>query len=66
MGQATRVWHLRRFPRQLTRCSMSQPNHSNKSVTPLEQDTTMIAVIEMSQASWLVAGNRACGWNVDR
>ena len=26
---------------------MSQPNDSNKSVTPLEQDTTMIAVIEM-------------------
>lgn len=56
MGQATRVWHLRRFPRQPTRCSMSQPNDSNKSVTPLEQDTTMIAVIEMGQASWLVAG----------
>lgn len=56
MGQATRVWHLRRFPRQPTRCSMSQPNDSNKSVIPLEQDSTMIAVIEMGQASWLVAG----------
>jgi hypothetical protein len=56
MGQATRVWHLRRFPRQPKRCSMSQPNDSNKSVTPLEKDTTMIAVIEMGQASWLVAG----------
>lgn len=56
MGQATRVWHLRRFPRQPTRCSMSQPNDSNKSVIPLEQDNTMIAVIEMGQASWLVAG----------
>lgn len=56
MGQASRVWHLRRFPRQLTRCSMSQPNDSNKSVIPLEQDNTMIAVIEMGQASWLVAG----------
>jgi transposase len=56
MGQAARVWHLRRFPRQPTRCSMSQPNDSNKSVTPLEQDTTMIAVIDMGQASWLVAG----------
>ena len=38
MGQASRVWHLRRFPRQPTRCSMSQPNDSNKSVIPLEQD----------------------------
>lgn len=56
MGQATRVWHLRRFPRQPTRCSMSQPNDSKKSATPLEQDNTMIAVIEMGQASWLVAG----------
>ena len=56
MGQASRVWHLRRFPRQPTRCSMSQPNNSNKSVIPLEQDNTMIAVIEMGQASWLVAG----------
>lgn len=56
MGQASRVWHLRRFPRRPTRCSMSQPNDSNKSVIPLEQDNTMIAVIEMGQASWLVAG----------
>lgn len=56
MGQAPRVWHLRRFPRQPTRCSMSQPNDSKKSATPLEQDNTMIAVIEMGQASWLVAG----------
>lgn len=55
MGQATRVWHLRRFPREPARCSMSQPNDSNKSVIPLEQDNTMIAVIEMGQASWLVA-----------
>jgi hypothetical protein len=51
MGQATRVWHLRRFPRQPTRCSMSQPNDSKKSATPLEQDNTMIVVIEMGQAS---------------
>lgn len=35
---------------------MSQPNDSKKSVTALEQDNTMIAVIEMGQASWLVAG----------
>jgi transposase len=35
---------------------MSQPNDSKKSVTPLEQDNTMIAVIDMGQASWLVGG----------
>src|SRR3954469_19281636 len=28
----------------------------SRSLTPLEQDRTIIAVIEMSQASWLVAG----------
>src|SRR3954447_18139775 len=28
----------------------------SRSLTPLEQDTTIISVIEMSQASWLVAG----------
>ena len=66
MGQASRVWHLRRFPRQPTRCSMSQPNDSNKSVIPLEQDNTMIAVIEMGArrvGSW----QESClGWNVNR
>jgi hypothetical protein len=28
----------------------------SRSLTPLEQDSTIIAVIEMGQASWLVAG----------
>src|SRR4029453_10489455 len=28
----------------------------SRSLTPLEQDSTIMAVIEMSQASWLVAG----------
>src|SRR3954469_942299 len=28
----------------------------SRSLTPLEQDSTVVAVIEMSQASWLVAG----------
>jgi transposase len=56
MGQATKVWHLRRFSREPTRCSMSQPSDPKKSVAALEQDNTVIAVIEMSQASWLVAG----------
>src|SRR5436189_6285155 len=35
---------------------MPQPNDLSRSHTPLEQDSTVIAVIEMSQASWLVAG----------
>jgi len=35
---------------------MSQPNDLSRSLVALEQDATLIAVIEMSQASWLVAG----------
>ena len=35
---------------------MPQPNDLSRSLVALEQDTTVIAVIEMSQASWLVAG----------
>jgi transposase len=35
---------------------MSQPHASSRSHTPLDQESTLIAVIEMSQSSWLVAG----------
>src|ERR671933_2547774 len=35
---------------------MSQPHASNRSHTALDQESTLIAVIEMSQTSWLVAG----------
>jgi transposase len=35
---------------------MSQVNDLRRSLTALEQDSTIIAVIEMSQSSWLVAG----------
>ena len=35
---------------------MSQPNDLSRSLAALEQESTLIAVIEMSQASWLVAG----------
>jgi transposase len=34
---------------------MSEPFDSSRSLTALEQDSTVIAVIEMSQSSWLVA-----------
>lgn len=33
---------------------MPQPNDQSRSLTALDQDSTVIAVIEMSQASWLV------------
>jgi len=34
---------------------MSQPFDASKSLTTLDQDSTVIAVIEMSQSKWLVA-----------
>lgn len=36
--------------------SQPQPNDLSRSLTALEQDGTLVAVIEMSQSSWLVAG----------
>src|SRR5208283_5195634 len=35
---------------------MQQPNDLSRSLTALEPDSTLIAVIEMGQSSWLVAG----------
>jgi transposase len=35
---------------------MPQPNDLSKSLTALDQDSTIISVIEMSQSSWLVLG----------
>jgi transposase len=35
---------------------MSQPNDLSRSLVALDQNSTIIAVIEMSQSSWLVAG----------
>ena len=35
---------------------MPQPNDLSRSLVALEADSTLIAVIEMGQASWLVAG----------
>ena len=35
---------------------MPQPNDLSRSLVPLEQDNTLIAVVELSQSAWLVAG----------
>ena len=35
---------------------MPQRNDLSRSDTPLEQQSTLIAVVEMNQSSWLVAG----------
>src|SRR5690349_17724384 len=35
---------------------MPQPNDLSRSLVALDQDSTIIAVVEMSQSSWLLAG----------
>src|SRR4051794_4660382 len=37
-------------------CPMPQANDLSRCLLTLEQDSTLIAVVELSQASWLVAG----------
>src|SRR5438445_8701409 len=36
--------------------AMPQPNDLSRSLVALDQNSTIIAVIELSQSSWLVAG----------
>src|SRR5205823_14183820 len=55
MGRAARTRHHRRW-KQPTGCPMPQPNDLGRSLAALDQDSTLIAVIEMSQSIWLVAG----------
>lgn len=35
---------------------MTQPNDLSRSLAPLVQDQTLVAVVELSLSSWLVAG----------
>src|SRR5271157_994 len=37
-------------------CPMPQPNDMSRSLVPFEQETTLVAIIELSQSSWLIAG----------
>ena len=48
-------WHDHRR-KQPTERPMPQPNDLSRSPIALNQDGTLIAVIEMSRSSWLVAG----------
>ena len=54
-GERRGQWHHRRCNQPMER-PMPQPNDLSRSLVTLEQDATLIAVIEMSQSSWLVAG----------
>src|ERR1700730_12871870 len=60
MGRAARTWHPRRCSTATDGAPPMSQQHRNfdasRSLTALEQDSTIIAVIEMSQTKWLVAG----------
>jgi hypothetical protein len=55
MGRAGRTRDHRRW-KQPTGCPMPQPNGLSRSLAAVDQDSTLIAVIEMSRSTWLVAG----------
>src|SRR6201987_4665449 len=54
MGRAARERHHRRCNKPMG-CPMPQPNDLSRSLAALDENSTLIAVIEMSQSSWLVA-----------
>src|SRR5882762_5487091 len=55
MGRAARKWQLRRCMNRWS-AAMPQPNDLSRSLVALDQNSTIIAVIGMSQSSWLVGG----------
>src|SRR6478736_6412857 len=55
MGWAAKTRHLWRSEANRWSAPMSQAFDASRSLTALEQDSTIVAVIEMSQAKWLVA-----------
>src|SRR4029453_16933441 len=50
-----RGWQLRRCINRWS-AAMPQPNDLSRSLVALDQNSTIIAVVEMSQSSWLVGG----------
>jgi hypothetical protein len=55
MGRATRKWQLRRSSNRWS-AATPQPNDLSRSLVALDQNSTIIAVVELSQSSWLVGG----------
>src|SRR6516165_8464541 len=45
-----------RWSPAMTKCKTEAVNDLSRCLDPLDMDATLIAVIEMSQSSWLVAG----------
>src|SRR5262249_32615405 len=56
MGGAARTWQVRRCNRTEWSAAMPQPNDLSRSLVALDQNSTIIAVVELSQSSWLVGG----------
>src|SRR5207248_2643078 len=55
MGQAPRMAISSLYINRWS-AAMPQPNDLSRSLVALDQDSTIIAVVEMSQSSWLVGG----------
>src|ERR1700730_702240 len=55
-GRRRRRWHHRRWQITDGVSRMPQLNDLSRSLVALDQDSTIIAVVELSQSSWLVAG----------
>src|SRR5918993_5086852 len=55
MGRAARVVDLRRRERPME-CPMPPRDDLSRSLIAFRQDSTLVAVVEMSRSSWLVAG----------
>src|ERR671927_1736001 len=55
MGRAARVTDHRRREQPME-CPMPQRNDLSRSLVAFQQDSTLIAVVELSRSSWLVAG----------
>src|SRR3954467_5440030 len=55
MGRAARKWQLRRYMNRWS-AAMPQPNDPSRSLVALDQNSTIIAVVELSHSSWFVGG----------
>jgi transposase len=55
MGRAAKVIDHRRREQPME-CPMPQRDDLSRSLVPFQQDSTLVAVVEMSRSSWLVAG----------
>src|SRR3954464_12363954 len=55
MGRAARVSDHRRREQPME-CPMPKRDDLSRSLVPFQQDGTLVAVVELSRSSWLVAG----------